>query len=211
MSDPSMLVMAKRPQLGKVKTRLAKDIGDEKALLIYKELLTATERLLNQAEANTFVFATGSGGEQVFKAFEHHQFEQVGDDLGQRMKHAFETAFAEFGAHPCLMIGTDCPEISVDHLQKAIGALRDHDAVFGPSIDGGYYLIGMNELIPELFDGISWSTDQVLNQSLSALTGGCRTVTLIDQLNDIDTLDDLKKSDYFASRKDALKSICAWE
>lgn len=211
MSEPSLLVMAKRPQLGKVKTRLANDLGDQNALLIYNELLTATEQLLIQADLNSYVFATGNGKEQVFQSFKHRQFEQVGDDLGQRMRHAFETAFAEFGAHPCLMIGTDCPEISVQHLENAVAALREHDAVLGPSKDGGYYLIGMNELIPDLFEGISWSTDQVLHQSLSALTSGCRTATLIDELNDIDTLDDLKKSVYFASRKDAFKSFSAWE
>jgi rSAM/selenodomain-associated transferase 2/rSAM/selenodomain-associated transferase 1 len=111
-------------------------------------------------------------------------------DLGDRLQHALKLGFSQ-GCRRSLVIGTDCPGLSVAHLQAAFDALRKCDAVFGPSLDGGYYLIGLRRMDSRLFQDIPWGGDRVLKKSLAkAHAAGLRVKTL-NPLQDVDTPDDL--------------------
>lgn len=118
---------------------------------------------------------------------------QEGDDLGERMFHAIRSGF-EAGFHHIVLIGTDCYELSSEILDEAFSALERSDAVVGPATDGGFYLIGLNKLLPELFLNREWSTSAVLNESIRILQCHETPYELLSELSDIDTFDDLKKS-----------------
>jgi rSAM/selenodomain-associated transferase 1 len=117
--------------------------------------------------------------------------DQVGDDLGARMHHVVETMFSR-GYRRTIIIGTDVPTVPLDHFKQALTSLEDHDLVLGPALDGGYYLIGINQSVPELFSDIPWSTDQVLRltQEKAAVLG--LKTALLERWRDVDTLDDLE-------------------
>lgn len=117
---------------------------------------------------------------------------QFGSDLGERMKNAFATVFNE-GYDQAAIIGTDCAEVTADHLRQAFSRLKQFDTVIGPALDGGYYLLGMNSLIPELFSDISWSSDQVLQETILKLKLLNRSVTLLESLSDVDQIEDWEK------------------
>jgi len=115
---------------------------------------------------------------------------QRGADLGERLA----AAFAELLAGPAgraVAIGADCPDLGPGVLREAFAALGDHDLVLGPARDGGYYLIGLRQRAPALFQGVSWGTDQVLSQTLERAERDALRVGLLGVLDDIDTPEDL--------------------
>ncbi|MDG1766484.1 MAG: TIGR04282 family arsenosugar biosynthesis glycosyltransferase, partial [Flavobacteriales bacterium] len=120
--------------------------------------------------------------------------EQINGDLGERMCQAFEEVLQDFDA--AVMIGTDCPEIASDLLLEAFEELNQNDVVFGPSEDGGYYLIGMKALHQELFQTIEWSTTEVLEKSILHAEKKQLKIGQIRQLNDVDTKSDLIRSSW---------------
>ena len=187
----AIIVMAKRPQLGKCKTRLAKGIGEEHAFEAYKILLSNTLKQVEDSHLPVFLFLTGKGVLDVPGRFEIR--DQTQGDLGVRMKDAFQCVFDQ-GFDQAIMMGTDCYELSTDHIAEAKNKLEnDADIVLGPSEDGGYYLIGMNGM-HEMFEGIDWSTPQVFEQSLKKIEEQQLTLATLEELNDIDTLEDLRRS-----------------
>jgi hypothetical protein len=118
-------------------------------------------------------------------------YRQQGDgDLGRRMAIAFQTAL-EAGKQRVVVIGTDCPDLKAEVMVKAFHALEQHDLVLGPAQDGGYYLIGLCRLIPELFTGISWSTAEVLQQTMSIAQRLELAVAYLPRLSDVDRPEDL--------------------
>jgi rSAM/selenodomain-associated transferase 1 len=119
-------------------------------------------------------------------------FVQDGQDLGERMAHAFARSF-ESGMEKVVLIGTDCPTLQPQHLNQAFEALTHSDLVLGPATDGGYYLIGMKRKADYLFEGISWSTSEVLSQTLAVATAHGLHFTLLDELSDIDTREDWER------------------
>ena len=116
----------------------------------------------------------------------HRYYKQEGEDIGDKMHHAFENAI-ERGSDACLLIGSDCPELSTEILTKAFNALKDKDLVLGPAMDGGYYLMGLKKPCPELFSDISWSTDEVLRETLTKADQLGMSVYQLPTLSDIDT------------------------
>lgn len=189
-----IIVFQKNLILGKVKTRLAKTIGNEEALNIYKSLIRTTYSELSKLkDADIVVYLSDYVEELPFdiKGKNYSIFAQHGLDLGERMKHAFEETFA-LGYEKCLIIGTDCPELSMKEMQSAIDNLSNHDVVFGPAEDGGYYLMGKKKLIPSLLQGINWSTDEVLSKSIEKIEKENLTLKLLERLGDIDTEKDWK-------------------
>jgi rSAM/selenodomain-associated transferase 1 len=116
-------------------------------------------------------------------------FVQEGHDLGERMASAFACSF-ELGMDKVVLIGTDCPSLQSEHLNQAFEALTHSDLVLGPATDGGYYLIGMKRRADYLFEGITWSTAEVLSQTLAVATAHGLHFTLLDELSDIDTQED---------------------
>ena len=191
MNKNLIIVFVRTPELGKVKTRLAKSIGDVSALTIYKLLLKHTETVLHDLSFDKVVYYSEKVDENDF--WEARLFEkkrQKGADLGKRMQHAFETAF-EKGYQKVLIIGSDLFDLKSIHITTAFEALENHDLTIGPSLDGGYYLLGMKELYPAVFKNKKWGTDSILENTLKDLQQ--QNVKLLEALNDIDTFEDLQQ------------------
>lgn len=191
MNKNLIIVFVRTPELGKVKTRLAKSIGDVSALTIYKLLLTHTATVLHDLSFDKVVYYSEKVEENDF--WEARLFEkkrQKGADLGKRMQHAFETAF-EQGYQKVLIIGSDLFDLKSIHITTAFEALENHDLTIGPSLDGGYYLLGMKELYPAVFKNKKWGTDSILENTLKDLQQ--QNVKLLEALNDIDTFEDLQQ------------------
>jgi uncharacterized protein len=187
-----LIIFVKNPELGKVKTRLAKTIGDEKALQIYLRLLEHTRKISSKVAVNQAVYYTDFiDSNDIWSESQFRKYLQTGYDLGERMQNAFATAFDE-GFEKVVIIGSDCPQLNQAHIQQAFDELLTHDVVIGPAVDGGYYLLGMSQLIPELFTNKLWSSDQVLRQTLADLNRLEYSYYLLDELRDIDTAEDLK-------------------
>lgn len=197
-----LLVFAKAPRLGTVKTRLAETMGAEAALKVYFRLLEELRTRLQGLPNVTVCFAPEDGQEELRAELPNHwSFQpQLGADLGERLQHAFTEAFAR-GAERVAAIGSDCPVLSPIDIQDAWRALDHHDVVFGPSEDGGYWLIGMRQMEPGLFNGISWSSSSVLKESLAQARDHQLRVAFLRRLRDIDTEADWRS--YLAARQSA--------
>ena len=181
-----VVIFARRPQLGQVKTRLARDIGPVETLRFYRSTLaTVTRRLAAGHGWQTWLGLTPD--ETIF---DHRLYPpmagrlpQGGGDLGDRMARCL----ARFGPNPVLIVGSDIPDIDRSHIAAAFDALRRHELVFGPSVDGGYWLVGaaQGSRVGALFDGVRWSTEHALADSLDNVRPGVR-VAMLEELADID-------------------------
>ncbi|MDG1277213.1 MAG: TIGR04282 family arsenosugar biosynthesis glycosyltransferase [Algoriphagus sp.] len=193
MNKNALIIFQKNEIPGKVKTRLAASIGDESALKIYRILIQHTHSILKEIVADQFIFYSDFIPEiRIESGRIVHERIQTGKDLGERMRNAFETVFSE-GYDHVVIIGTDCVDLKPAHIQKAFKKLSQNDAVLGPALDGGYYLLGLKKLIPEIFEEIDWSTNQVLNQTKSKLQELNFSIGIIDTLSDIDNIADWEK------------------
>lgn len=190
------MVFIKNPEAGNVKTRLAASVGNEEALQVYLRLLNYTIEVSKNLNADKQVwYSSFIDKNDNIPGSRFQKKVQSGSDLGERMTFAFEKAFGE-SYKKVVIIGSDCPGITVQLLEKAYSTLESKDLVVGPSEDGGYYLLGMNAFYPELFSGIKWSTGQVLSQSLSVARKIKLDVHKLPVLNDIDTEEDLRNSQF---------------
>ena len=191
MNNNLIIVFVRTPELGKVKTRLAKAIGDQAALTIYKLLLKHTAAVLHELSFDKVVYYSEKiENNDFWKASLFEKKLQKGADLGERMQQAFETAF-DRGYKKVLIIGSDLFELTSTLIISALEALETYDISIGPSLDGGYYLLGMKELHPAVFKNKKWGTDSVLENTLQDLKQ--QNVKLLEALNDIDTFEDLQQ------------------
>lgn len=192
--DCLLILFVKNPEIGKVKTRLAKSIGDVKALEVYKDLLQITKENTSELNCHKQVwYSEYIDHDDLFDEKDYFKYVQEGNDLGMRMKKAIAKAFDE-GFGKVVIIGSDCPDLTSDIICTSFKKLDKCDAVIGPSADGGYYLLGLNKFTLQVFQGIDWSTNQVLNQTKEVLSGLDYTYSLLSVLNDVDTEDDLRES-----------------
>jgi uncharacterized protein len=194
---PALIIFVRNPVLGKVKTRLAASMGAEKALEIYLELCRLTREQCQKIPFARYLYYS-DWIEEVddWSADFFHKRLQTGVDLGERMQHAFVEVLAD---HPAaLIIGTDCPALDADLLQKAVETLQDHDAVLGPAADGGYYLLGLKKAYPALFSGIPWSTAEVAQLTLEKMRHLGLVCARLKTLSDIDEAEDWEKWREFA-------------
>lgn len=185
-----LLIFTKNPVAGKVKTRLAKDLGNEKALDIYKFLLDHTVKFTSKVNSFKQVYYSDSVTENDIwnnELFEKRK--QEGVDLGMRMQHAFNTGF-QIGYGKIIIIGSDMYDIDSEVIDKAFLQLDNHDYVIGPAQDGGYYLFGMKSLNSDVFKNKEWGTSSVLKDTLKDLDG--HKVAMLETRNDVDLLDDIK-------------------
>jgi rSAM/selenodomain-associated transferase 1 len=188
----ALLVFVKNPVLGRVKTRLAAQIGDEAALAVYRKLLDATHRATVDLPVRKYLFyADAIDTDDPWEAHRYYKLVQRGADLGARMRAAFELILGEPGIERAVLIGSDCPELDAGLIMKAFVALETHEYVIGPAKDGGYYLVGMRRMTPELFQNKRWSTDTVLADSLDDLRGTGHRVYLLPERCDVDQVEDL--------------------
>ena len=187
------LVFVRAPEAGRVKTRLAAALGAEGALRVYRRLAEHTVREARALGGEVRVhFTPADAGPKVrtWLGEGPRYLPQSGGDLGARMEAAFRAAFKE-GADRVVIIGSDLPELSAALLRRAFDALESHPAVIGPARDGGYYLLGMRTMIDGLFEGIPWSTAEVLARTLERLGAAGIEPALLDPLTDVDEMDDL--------------------
>ncbi len=193
MSKQALLVFAKNPEAGKVKTRLAATMGNEAALAVYNQILTYTVSVTQYLPVDKFVYYSNYIGQEDIWNSEHYYKEiQQGADLGERMKNAFASTFIK-GYDKVVIIGTDCPGISEDIIRDAFGHLQRCDVAIGPAKDGGYYLLGMRQLHSKLFENIQWSTNTVLNDTIKKCNELHLTYHLSPVLIDIDEEKDLEE------------------
>jgi len=191
VSKEKLIVFVKAPREGEVKTRLAATMGTKKACAAYREMVATVLRHIGALQSVELRFAPDDAGAEIQPWLQRDWIAQPqGEgDLGTRMLRAFEDSFAA-GAERVVVIGSDCPEAGSADVRTAWKELKSHDVVLGPAIDGGYWLIGLRAAQPALFEGISWSGDQVLGQTLQrARTLGVR-IQLLRILADIDTEED---------------------
>jgi rSAM/selenodomain-associated transferase 1 len=191
MKKEVVLVFQKNAILGKVKTRLAAGMGGLRAMEIYKHLTQLTYSVLEDVAAPVVTYYSDFIPEIVNSPIAE-SFVQEGQNLGERMAHAFARSF-ESGMDKVVLIGTDCPTLQSHHLHEAFEALTHSDLVLGPATDGGYYLIGMKRRADYLFEGITWSTAEVLSQTLALATAHGLNSILLDELSDIDTQEDWER------------------
>ena len=201
-SPQHLLVFAREPVLGRVKTRLAADIGPEAALEVYRELLALTAAAVTATAVPATVWLAEAphptaDAAQPRPAQPRPEWpglpwcvQPPAALLGERMAHAFGEAFAA-GAGRVVIIGTDCPGLQPAILQQAYAALEAHDLVVGPAEDGGYYLLGLRELQPALFANKDWSTATVLPDTLADAARLGLRVAQLPVLHDVDSARDL--------------------
>ncbi|MEM1219801.1 MAG: TIGR04282 family arsenosugar biosynthesis glycosyltransferase [Bacteroidota bacterium] len=188
----ALILFVKNPELGKVKTRLAKDAGDENALKIYKALLGHTREITVDLPLDRLLYYSTWIEEN--DEWDETQFKkrlQKGDDLGSRMSNAFAEAFNQY--ERVLIIGSDCAQLNEQMIEHAIEQLKFYPFVIGPSEDGGYYLLGMQKFTPSVFEDIPWSTKEVLLHTLDRIRDLEASYYLLPKLSDIDYLEDWKK------------------
>lgn len=186
-----LIIFARNPILGKVKTRLAREIGNERALEVYLKLLEHTHKVADESDCVKQVYYTDNLDE--FGLLDYFKFEkrtQEGEDLGERMHNAMKAGFDE-GYRNVMIIGSDCIQLNASIIDDAFGALKQHECVLGPASDGGYYLIGLRHLRDFLFQDKTWSSADVLLDTILDLQNARMSYQLLPTLNDIDTKRDL--------------------
>lgn len=190
-----LIIFVKNPETGKVKSRLANSIGDEKARSVYKKLLLKTKDVVKGLDIDKQVcYAEFIDLDDIWENDAFDKTLQCHGDLGERMKNAFQNAFSNSYSKVCL-IGSDIMELNEDILTDAFELLEKSDLVIGPSLDGGYYLIGMKSPKENLFENISWSSSSVLEETIATSVDLTLAYSLLPVLNDIDVIDDIKEED----------------
>jgi len=190
MSKNLLLVFTRNPALGKVKTRLAKTVGDKTALEIYTFLLERTRDIAAKVTADKAVYYSVKIRENdIWDATIFQKHLQVGEDLGIRMLHAFKNGF-ETGYEKVLIIGSDLYDLTSETIENAFKALENNEVVIGPAEDGGYYLLGMNSLEEKVFKNKDWGTETVRKDTLEDLKD--KKVFLLGELNDVDVFEDIE-------------------
>ncbi len=192
-----VLCFLKSPQPGTVKTRLGSVIGHQLATDLYRCFVQDLLITLQQLSIAPLIFYTPPHKGQDIVSWlgpRYRYYPQQGQDLGDRMAHAFQQAF-QMGYRQVVIIGSDSPDLPVNYIQAAWNALANNEVVLGPSQDGGYYLLGFTptNFVPEVFDGICWSTETVYPHTLQILHRSRRQIHELPPWYDVDTLDDLRQ------------------
>lgn len=191
MNKNLLIIFVKNPVLGKVKTRLAASLGNDKALEVYLYLLNYTLHITKALPFDKAVFYSEKIiDNDIWEHKSYKRFLQEGEELGLRMENAFRKAFS-LGYEKVCIIGSDCFELREEHISKAFNELESNSVVLGPSYDGGYYLLGMNQLISNLFKNKNWSTSSVFHDTINDIEELQLNHFLLEKLNDIDEEKDL--------------------
>lgn len=189
-SKNALIIFTRNPELGKCKTRLAKAIGDAAALEIYKYLLNHTAEISKNIKADKFVFYSEDIAENdLWDEAIYRKKLQYGPDLGARMENAFTELF-QLNYEKVLIIGSDLLDLNTKQVDDAFQLLDINDIVIGPAKDGGYYLLGMKTLHLNVFKDRAWGTSTVFKETINDIQNS--TYALIEELNDIDTFEDIK-------------------
>jgi hypothetical protein len=203
----ALLVFAKTPKPGKVKTRLLAAVPAEVAAGLHEACIADTLRLVRKMRGcDVFVFA--ASGTSYFRRLLKRQASSVrirvlpqrGAELGARMENAFRKCFA-MGYREVVVIGTDTPWMGVERVRRAFAELKANDVVIGPAEDGGYYLLGMSKMVPDIFRGIPWSTERVLELTLKVIARSKLRGKLLRRDFDLDRPGDLRRAARMLKRR----------
>ena len=195
----AIILFVRNPELGKVKTRLAREIGDELALKVYTQLLEHTHAITCDLACDKYVFYTDSISQtDIWNEKNYFKRLQTGNDLGEKMQQAFQALF-NTGYDKVVIIGSDCPGLTSQLIESAFDLMDAAKVVLGPAADGGYYLLGMTIMIEDLFKNKHWSTSSVLKDSIDNLTQQQMQYSILTVLRDIDTKEDLVQLNYKVS------------
>jgi rSAM/selenodomain-associated transferase 1 len=196
MDDRCLLFFVRNPLPGRVKSRLAKVLGEEVVADLYKsfilDMLSALEK--KDFPLSVCFYPADSLADIKRVLGDHYRYQpQQGTDLGERMDRCFSEVFSA-GVNRAILIGSDVPDLSMAIIDEAFASLQGADIVIGPALDGGYYLIGFTKdnFTPGVFRGLPWGTETVLQQTIDRLKNLRRTFHLLPTWEDIDTLKDLK-------------------
>jgi rSAM/selenodomain-associated transferase 1 len=194
LSSTALVIFVRNPVLGQVKTRLAKDIGDERACAIYLQLLEHTLKITRSLSFRKFIYYADEVSDyDLWSVPGYTKRMQSGTNLGERMLNSFKELF-EQGFTRIVIIGSDCLQLQTENLQEAVTLLESNTAVIGPASDGGYYLLGLTKLYPELFVNKPWSTNQVLTKTIDDFNNQGISYALLEELSDIDDITDLEEN-----------------
>ena len=189
----AIIIFTRVPEAGKTKTRMMPYFSGKQCAKLHECFLKDIKRECEKVDADVFVFCTPKGKEEklypIFGKKTTYYF-QSGETLGERMCNAMEAVFKK-GYEASILIGTDIPEIKAQDLNQAFFKLQENDIVFGPSMDGGYYLIGMKKLQKAVFEQQSYGHGEVLRNTVQQLTKRKYKVGYTRQLYDMDTRKDL--------------------
>lgn len=191
-TDRALIIFVRNPEKGKVKTRLARALGADKALTIYKALLDKTRIAAEGVDALRLLFYSVKVREkdnwpnQKFTKLQQH-----GENLGERMANAFETGLQR--AHSVIIVGSDIAQINTAIIEDAFRLLSEKDYVLGPAMDGGYYLLGMKKSSPHLFQDMPWSTGQVAKITQDRILSRGNSLGFAPTLSDIDYAKDWER------------------
>ena len=218
MRQTSLIVFGRYPRLGEGKRRLAADIGDQAAFEFIDGCTNHTIAVVNSTGFQPYFYVASEEDVSLMRNRLDATWEvraQVGATLGERLMSAFSEVYAA-GAENVLVIGTDAPGLEGAHVMHAAQALLEHDAVVSPAGDGGYSLLGLSYWPSSVFDGVDWSTDVVLAQTLARIKQDRRRAHLLPEVLDIDTAHDLERwltisepSELPAWSKSALEALVA--
>lgn len=194
----ALAIFAKQPVAGRVKTRMCPPLSPSDAAELYRRMLADTlARVTSLREVEILLFFDPSGGTEDYfrgKWPDVTLFPQEGDGLGARLENAFRRVFSA-GFTVAAAMGTDSPDLPLSRVEEAFRYLEQGtaDVVFGPTTDGGYYLVAMGRLHPELFRSIPWSTGQVLAESLARAEAASLLTSLLPRWEDVDTIRELRR------------------
>lgn len=196
-----LLVFARLPELGQVKTRLAADLGDARALAVYEAMLRDLIAGIGSSTPETeieFLWppTAAANGALLRAAFAHHSVAmQTGATLGDRLSMAFSERFFFHRTEKIIAIGVDDPALPRALIDQAFALLDSCEYVLGPAIDGGYYLIGCRALAfdPAIFHDIEWGTATVYDTTMKKIAEMQRTVAVLPERYDLDTVADLER------------------
>ena len=186
-----LIIFTRKPELGKVKTRLATDIGNENALKVYNYLLSYSAGITKNVNAYKHVWYTSEiQNEDSWDSSIFQKHLQPDGDLGAKMKFAFDHAF-QSNYENVIIIGSDLLDIDETLINQAFKLLNYNEVVIGPATDGGYYLLGLNEMIESIFLNKSWGSDDVFNETI--LDVKTKNIHILEYKNDIDYVQDLEQ------------------
>ncbi len=198
MPEIAVGLMAKYPEKGRVKTRLAKQTRTDTALYVYKQLLSASVSTVVDLDHRLYHRAAfvepGNRVEQFAREFPGFDavLPQRGTDLGEKMLNALAVLLKAGNMRGAMLIGTDIPEIDGGTFDEAVQLLTEHDLVLGPTHDGGYYLIGMKHVEPTIFSEIDWGTSSVFQSTIAAAEKAGLSIGLLPSLAYLYNLNDLE-------------------
>ena len=186
-----LIVFLKAPRPGEVKTRLAKALGKDGACAAYRKLVETLLSNLKKVPEIELCYSPGDAQSEIEPWLRSgwQAAPQTDGNLGARLAAAFARSFAA-GAERVVIIGSDCPNVTRKDIDEAFENLASRDLVVGPAIDGGYWLIGLRQPQPALFEKIPWSSENVLAETLSRARGSGLKIHLLRLLSDVDTAED---------------------